>query len=160
MQTLYAFKGPPGGGLPYGALVRDAAGNLYGTTYYDGEHGLGTVYQLRPTHSGQWEEEVLWSFEGDWDGAWPISHLNLDADGNLYGTTSEGGDESCYCGTIFRLTHGGPGQWHYNVVYTFTGSPEGKYSYNGMVAGPGGKLYGTTIRGGGHDDGLIFELTP
>jgi uncharacterized repeat protein (TIGR03803 family) len=160
LKTLHAFKGPPGGGLPYGALVRDSAGNLYGTTYYDGEHGLGTVYKLRPTHSGQWKEEVLWSFEGKWDGAWPISHLNLDAQENLYGTTSEGGDPSCYCGTIFRLTHGGPGQWHYNVVYTFTGSPDGKYSYNGMVAGLGGKLYGTTIRGGGHDDGLIFELTP
>jgi uncharacterized repeat protein (TIGR03803 family) len=159
LKTLYAFKGPPDGGLPYGAVVRDAQGRLYGTTYYDGENGLGTVYQLTPTSSGPWNETVIHSFAGDYEGGYPISNLNLDAEGNLYGTASEGGG-GCYCGTVFRLTHGGPGQWHYNVLHNFAGSPDGKYPYNGMVRGPGGKLYGTTVRGGADDDGVLFELVP
>lgn len=159
LETLYAFKGPPDGGLPYGALVRDAQGRLYGTTYYDGAHGLGAVYQLTPTASGPWKERVIHSFEGNYEGAYPISHLNIDAAGNLYGTASEGGDEGCYCGTVFWLSPAG-GPYHYNVLHTFAGSPDGKYPYNGMVRGPGGKLYGTTVRGGADDDGVIFAFTP
>jgi uncharacterized repeat protein (TIGR03803 family) len=160
LDTLYAFKGPPDGGLPYGAVVRDAAGRLYGTTYYDGAHGLGAVYQLTPTPSGPWKERVIHSFEGGWDGSYPVGHLNRDAAGNLYGTTSEGGDESCYCGTIFKLTNVGAGQWPHTVLHTFKGSPDGKYSYNGMARGFQGTLYGATVRGGADDDGVIFAFTP
>ena len=160
LETLYAFEGPPDGGLPYGAVVRDKSGRLYGTTYYDGGQGLGAVYQLTPTPSGPWQERVIYSFEGGWDGGYPVGHLNLDAAGNLYGTTSEGGDDTCYCGTIFKLTNAGAGQWQHAVLHTFKGSPDGKYSYNGMARGPGGKLYGATVRGGADDDGAIFSFTP
>ena len=158
-QTLYAFKGPPDGGLPYGAVVRDSQGRLYGTTYYDGANGFGVVYRLTPTDSGPWDGEVLYSFQGGSDGGFPISHVNLDADGHLYGTASEGGAQGCNCGTVFRLTHDGPGQWHYDVVQAFTGS-NGKYPYNGLVAAPGGKLYGATVHGGDDDDGVVFEVSP
>ena len=160
LQTLYSFKGTPDGALPYGAMVRDTAGRLYGTTYYEGAHGVGAVYELTPTPSGEWEEKIIYSFEGDWDGAYPSGNLNRGADGNLYGTTSEGGDAGCYCGTIFKLTDLGGGRWQHTVLHAFEGSPDGKYSYNGMVAGPGGKLYGATVHGGDDDDGVIFAFTP
>ena len=160
LQTLYSFKGTPDGALPYGALVRDTAGRLYGMTYYEGANGFGAVYQLTPTHSGEWVETLLYSFEGGADGSFPSGNLNQDADGTLYGTTSEGGDTACGCGTVFELANMGAGGWQHTVLHSFAGSPDGKYAYNGMVAGPGGKLYGATVHGGGDDDGALFALVP
>src|SRR5206468_7031667 len=87
--TLYAFNGAPDAGFPYGALVPDHAGNLYGTTYYDGANDLGTVYRLS-FRNGAWHERVLYSFRGGTDGASPISNVVFDPAGDLYGTTSEG----------------------------------------------------------------------
>ena len=131
LRTLYAFKGTPDAALPYGALIRDAAGNLYGTTYYEGAYGYGAVYQLSPRPNGQWRERVIYSFKSGTDGAYPISHLNLDASGNLYGTTSEGGAPGCSCGTIFKLTPEAGGTWQETVVHSFRGAPDGAYAYNG-----------------------------
>ncbi|MDQ3116634.1 MAG: hypothetical protein M3Q86_08525 [Verrucomicrobiota bacterium] len=101
-KTLYSFQGAPDGVFPYGAVLFDAAGNIYGTTYYGGAHGLGVVYQLSPTTSGEWSETVLHSFRLRNVGHSSISNLVFDAAGNLYGTTSEGGLGS---GTIFRACH-------------------------------------------------------
>ena len=159
LKTLYAFKGQPDGGLPYGAVIRDAAGRLYGTTYYDGANGLGTVYELTRMPAGQWKERVLYSFTGGADGSHPVAHLNLDGSGNLYGVTGEGGDPGCSCGTIFKVTDVGGGEWDLTTMHAFTGNPDGAFGYNGMVAA-GGKLYGSTLLGGESDDGVIFELTP
>jgi uncharacterized repeat protein (TIGR03803 family) len=158
-KTLHAFKGSPGAGLPYGALIRDAAGNLYGTTYYDGAYGYGTAYRLSPGSGDEWRERVLYSFRNGSFGGYPIGHLNLDASGNLYGTTSEGGFPGCSCGTIFKLTPAGDG-WQTSVVHQFRGAPDGKYAYNGMVAGPGGTFYGSTVHGGAEDDGVVYEFKP
>jgi uncharacterized repeat protein (TIGR03803 family) len=158
-QILYAFRGMPDGALPYGAVVRDAAGKLYGTTYYEGAHDHGAVYQLTPTSSGLWKERIIYSFQGAADGGHPVSHLNLGANGSLYGTTSEGGDPDCSCGTVFKLTKVGAG-WQLETVHAFTGNPDGANAYNGMARGAGGKLYGATVIGGEDDDGVIFELTP
>jgi uncharacterized repeat protein (TIGR03803 family) len=160
LRTLYAFKGQPDAGLPYGALIRDSSGKLYGTTYYDGANGLGAVYQLTPNPAGDWNETVLYSFKGGTDGSYPISHLNLDGNGNLYGTTSEGGAPGCSCGTIFKLTPVAGGGWEESVVYGFTGAPDGAYAYNGMVAAPAGTLYGATVLGGADDDGVVFKFRP
>ena len=90
-KTLYSFQGAPDGVFPYGALLFDATGNLYGTTYYGGTNGLGAVYQLSPSGTGEWSEVVLYSFRAGRDGNSSISNLVSDAAGNLYGTTSEGG---------------------------------------------------------------------
>ena len=62
-KTLYSFKGAPDGVFPYGAVLFDAAGRLYGTTYYGGTNDLGTVYQLSPSGAGEWNERVLYSFQ-------------------------------------------------------------------------------------------------
>jgi uncharacterized repeat protein (TIGR03803 family) len=158
-QTLYSFKGQPDAGFPYGGLVFDRAGNLYGTTYYDGANNLGSVYELHPVAGGAWEEKVLYSFKGGKDGASSIGNLVLDAAGDLYGTTSEGG-ASCSCGTVFKLTPGGSGKWMETVVYRFHGAPDGGFVYNGMVGDGSGTYYGATVHGGTSDDGTIYQFTP
>jgi uncharacterized repeat protein (TIGR03803 family) len=161
--TLYSFKGQPDGVFPYGGLVRDAAGNFFGTTYYGGALGLGTVYRLWE-ENGKWHEQVLYSFTGGSDGGFSISHLVLDSAGNLYGTTSEGGSPGCNCGTIFKLTRPtsalGKRRWQFTVVHQFEGAPDGAFAYNGLVADSAGNLFGTTVHGGAEDDGSIYEFTP
>ena len=159
LNTIYAFKGQPDAGFPYGGLLLDASGNLYGTTYYDGANNLGSVYQLSPAATGQWKEKVLYSFKGGRDGQNSISNLVFDAAGNLYGTTSEGG-AACSCGTIFKLAPGANGTWTETVVHRFHGPPDGAFAYNGMVADSAGNFYGATVHGGTGDDGAIYKFTP
>ncbi|HEV2379547.1 MAG TPA: choice-of-anchor tandem repeat GloVer-containing protein [Terriglobia bacterium] len=101
--VLYSFTGGTDGAAPVAGLVRDTAGNLYGTTYYGGSvacnngQGCGTVFKLDTTGG----ETVLHSFTGGTDGAYPLAGLVLDGVGNLYGTTSLGG-ASGY-GVVFAL---------------------------------------------------------
>jgi uncharacterized repeat protein (TIGR03803 family) len=159
LKPLYAFKGQPDAGFPYGALISDGSGRLYGTTYYDGANDLGAVYELARVH-GMWHESVLYSFKGGMDGSGPISNVNLAAPGILYGTTSEGGAVGCSCGTIFKLTRGAGGHWAETVSYRFTGSPDAAFPYNGMVADPAGNFFGATVHGGTDNEGAIFEFTP
>jgi uncharacterized repeat protein (TIGR03803 family) len=160
IQILYAFKGQPDAAFPYGGLIFDAIGNLYGTSYYGGANGLGAVYKLA-YKNGAWTESVLYSFTGGTDGSGPISTLVPDSSGNLYGTTSEGGAASgCSCGTIFKLASVSNGTWTETVLHRFQGAPDGAFPYNGMVSGSGGEFYGTTVHGGIHDDGAIFKVTP
>ncbi len=159
LTTLYAFKDQPDGALPYGGVIPDNQGNLYGTTYYAGANDLGTVYKL--THSnGSWTESVLYSFKGGTDGASPISSLVADTKGNLYGTTSDGGAASCSCGVIFKMTRGASASWTESVAYRFPGTPAPGFAYNGLVRDPAGSLYGATVHGGSSNDGAIYEFTP
>jgi uncharacterized repeat protein (TIGR03803 family) len=103
---LYSFCSPGGcqnGGVPLGALVRDAAGNLYGTTQIGGIGNSGTVFKLDPAGN----ETILHNFTGGTDGGNPEGSLTFDSNGNLYGTALTGGDLSCGssgCGVVFRLT--------------------------------------------------------
>jgi uncharacterized repeat protein (TIGR03803 family) len=160
LRTLYSFKGQPDAGFPYGGLIFDQAGNLYGTTYYDGANDLGSIYQLAPGPHGTWKERVLYSFQGGSDGSNSISGLVFDANGSLYGTTSEGGAPGCSCGTIFKLTPAGQGNWTESVAYAFTGTPDGAYSYNGLVADGLGNYYGATVHGGADNEGSVYQFTP
>jgi uncharacterized repeat protein (TIGR03803 family) len=128
-KTLYSFRGQPDAVFPYGALLFDRSGNIFGTTYYGGINGLGAVYQLAPRPTGEWRERVLYSFQAGSDGNSSISNLVSDAAGNLYGTTSEGGLGS---GTIFKLTRQG-GTWTESIPHSFQDSPDGAFPYAGMV---------------------------
>ncbi len=157
--TLYAFKDQPDGASPYGGLVFDKFGGLYGTTYYAGANDVGTIYKLI-YHKGAWIESVLYSFKGGLDGASPISSLVSDAAGNLYGTTSDGGAAACSCGLIFKMTRGGDGTWSESVVYRFQGTPGPGFSYNGLVSDSTGHFYGATVHGGSNNDGAIYKVTP
>lgn len=103
LNTLYRFPGAPGGCGPQGKLIMDAAGNLYGTTYYGGNNnfgGQGTVFKLTPANGG-WTYTSLHNFNGS-DGAYPMSSLVSDANGNLYGTTTNGGTRDA--GVVFEIT--------------------------------------------------------
>jgi uncharacterized repeat protein (TIGR03803 family) len=158
-RTIYAFMGQPDAGFPYGGLLLDASGNLYGTTYYDGANNLGCVYQLSPAAMGRWTERVLYSFRGGADGQNSISNLVADAAGNLYGTTSEGG-AGCSCGIIFKLARGVNGTWTESVVHRFHGAPDAAFIYNGMVGDSAGNFYGASVHGGTDDEGAIYKFTP
>jgi uncharacterized repeat protein (TIGR03803 family) len=156
-RVLYSFHGQPDGSFPYGALLRALSGKIYGTTYYGGENGVGSVYELSPRVVGEWDGRVIYSFKTENDGNSPISNLVHDAAGNLYGTTSEGGLGS---GTIFKLSPIGGGQWTESVVHPFEGPPDGAFSYNGLVPDRFGSFYGATVHGGTNDDGCVYKFTP
>lgn len=165
--VLYAFGGSPNGANPPRGLVRDSAGNLYGTTTSGGASNNGTVFML--SASGQ--EAILHSFMGSPDGAQPSSGLLRDAAGNLFGTTSFGGNSNNVfecgpgeCGTIFEVTNSGVE----SVLYSFSGAPNGDESFpmGGLVEDSAWNLYGTTAGAGSGTSscvtsggcGTIFKL--
>jgi uncharacterized repeat protein (TIGR03803 family) len=135
--ALYSFNGQPDGANPLAGLVEDAAGNLYGTTCGGGATGNGTIFKV--DSSGK--ETVLYSFAGQPDGSCPGAGLVLDAAGNLYGTTTNGGVSNA--GAIFKLDTTGKE----TVVYSFTGQADGK-SPQDLLRDSAGNLYGTANRGG------------
>jgi len=158
-RVLYSFSGGTDGRLPLlGYLVRDAYGNLYGTTQFGGTYGAGTVFKLDNAHT----ETVLYSFSGGTDGAYPYAGLVRDAAGNLYGTTNQGG-ASGY-GTVFKVDKTGKE----TLLHTFTGTGgDGAYPYDDLVRSANGNLYGTTFSGGANANvcgeygcGIVFMLTP
>src|ERR1017187_5420046 len=166
-QVLLNFDGTDGQ-HPYGALIFDAAGNLYGTTSYGGTYDYGTVFELTPAAGGGWTETVLHNFnDNGTDGYWPYAGLIFDAVGNLYGTTYGGGVyTSCTngsflgCGTVFELTPTAGGGWTEKVLHSFGNGTDGEDPQAGLIFDAAGNLYGTTIAGGTYGGGTAFELTP
>jgi uncharacterized repeat protein (TIGR03803 family) len=152
---LHSFKGDKDGASPQGFLIRDSAGNFYGTTSAGGTYGQGTVFRLTGG-----AEKVLYSFAGQTDGSDPESGLAIDAAGNLYGTTAAGGTSGN--GTVFRLAppikEGG--KWTESVLYSFGNSPDGSVPVGGVSLDATGNLYGTTSANGTYGFGTVFQLTP
>jgi uncharacterized repeat protein (TIGR03803 family) len=149
--VLYNFTGGSDGSSPLGGVIRDAAGNLYGTTIYGGISGAGVVYKLDP--SGH--ETVLHPFTGGTDGGEPyMVTLLRDSMGNLYGTTSGGG--SSWAGVVFMLDSSG----HETVLYSFTGGDDGGAPQSGLIRDSAGNLYGTASRGGKRGAGVTFVIKP
>ena len=142
--VLHSFTGAPDGSTPYGGVVRDSQGNLYGTTVFGGSYG--TVFKLDATG----KETVLHSFAGETDGSYPGSGVIRDAAGNLFGTTTYGGPLNL--GTIFELDRSGKE----TMLYQFTGV-DGDLPSAGLVP-VGVNLYGTTPYGGAFHEGNIFKL--
>lgn len=148
--VLYAFSGGSDGGNPTAGLISDAAGNLYGTTGFGGNFGIGVVFKLDPTN----HETVLHTFNGA-DGAEPSAPLIMDSAGNLYGTTFRGG--SADSGTIFELN---PSTGALSTLHTFTGASEGGHLGAGLLMDSGGNLYSITESGGANGAGTVFKLVP
>jgi uncharacterized repeat protein (TIGR03803 family) len=153
---LYQFTDGADGGYPQGALIFDSAGNLYGTASGGGTGNNGVIFKLTRSGSG-WTQSVLYSFTGSPDGSAPLSGVTFDANGNLYGTTDEGGPSDD--GTVYELSPSGSG-WTEKVLYAFQYSNDGAIPYAGVVLDPEGNLYGATLYGGTGDGGTIFELMP
>ena len=157
---LYNFSGPPDGEWPVGGLVRDVAGNFYGTTSGGGtgacQSGCGVVFEI----NRQGHETVLHNFAGaPYDGASPYASLTLDAAGNLYGTTAAGGASNA--GTVFKLDRRGA----ITVLHSFTGMMDGGTPFSSVTRDRAGVLYGTTNSGGstacgymGAGCGVVFRL--
>jgi uncharacterized repeat protein (TIGR03803 family) len=146
VTVLHTFTGGLDGGNPAASLLRDAAGNLYGTTILGGTSNAGTVFKL----DADGNETVLHSFNGT-DGESPYAGLIGDAAGNLYGTTLYGG--ASY-GTIFKLDAAG----NETVLHSFTGAPDGAGPSAGLIRDAAGNLYGTTYLGGTYGWGTVFKL--
>jgi uncharacterized repeat protein (TIGR03803 family) len=151
-STLYSFTEGADGGTPFGSVIFDSAGNLYGTTSYGGKNDLGTVFQLAPSGSG-WAETVLYNFKNGDDGSYPFAGLIFDGFGNLYGSTISGGTGGG--GTIFTLTPSN-GHWTLTTIHSFTGI--GGPAAN-LLMDVTGNLYGTTVIDGVHEYGSVFKLT-
>jgi uncharacterized repeat protein (TIGR03803 family) len=157
--VLVNFEGVKGEN-PYGRLVMDKEGNLYGTTFTGGTHGAGNIFKLDA--SDAYSEQVLYDFEGNKLGGFPKAGVILDASGNLYGTTTCGGSSPCPGGNgvAFKLSADG-----YEVLYTFTGANDGGVPFAPLVFDGAMNLWGTTTAGGtgaclGHTGcGVVFELT-
>jgi len=137
-------------------VIRDSAGNLYGTTQLGGAANLGVVYKLDTTG----HETVLHSFTGGADGAGPTAGVIGDSGGNLYGTTGGGGVAGM--GVVYKLDSTG----QETVLYAFTGVDAG-YEPNGVILDSAGNLYGTTTYGGNTSNcgnqfqagcGMVYKL--
>jgi hypothetical protein len=181
--VLYNFQGGKDGLFPWGDLVFDKRGSLYGATQFGGGKGTtcnqyfdgncGTVFRLTPPKkkSGKWTEKILHSFAGGADGATPNGGLVLDSKGAVYGTTyhggngktgsCEGGSGEIGCGTMFKLippTKKGQA-WMEKLPYLFKGTPDSEGPLAGVVLNGNGDLYGSTVGGGTYESGTIFGLT-
>jgi uncharacterized repeat protein (TIGR03803 family) len=150
---------------PYGKLILDSLGNLYGTTYAGGDEGDGTVFELSPSSVGSWTMVTLHSLDRSVDGQEPYAGVAFDRAGNLYGTTWTGGDSSCDggfgCGSIFELSPNSDGTWSESMVYLFSygtgGIPWGEVNFDEK-----GNLYTTVSTYGPliqHQDGGVFRMT-
>ena len=151
--VLYSFSGGTDGQYPQAGVIRDSAGNLYGTTESGGAFGEGVVFQIDPA-GGQ---SVLYNFgsrpgggTGGLDGSGPVAGVIRDAAGNLYGTCFAGGTQE---GVVFELDPAGIE----TVLYNFTG-PGGQAPTAGLTRDSAGNLYGTTLGGGSAELGVVFKL--
>jgi uncharacterized repeat protein (TIGR03803 family) len=159
--TMYAFQGLPDAGFPYGGLIADSHGRLYGTTYFGGAGGSGSVFEIGAgaTVRTPWKESVLYSFQSGTDASFPTSTLVFDAAGNLYGTSSTGGNPSCDCGTVFKLAPRSGG-WDESVLHSFGGSGDGYSPNYGLTPDGKGNYFGVTPAGGIYGQGVVFQITP
>ena len=145
---LHTFTGGADGAHPYAGMVRDSAGNLYGTTSGGGVQGYGVVFKLDEAGA----ETVLYSFTYGADGEFPYAALVRDPTGNLYGTTYYGG--AFDAGVVFKLDTDG----NETVLYSFTGAADGEFPYAGLVRDSTGNLFGTTEFGGTYGHGVVFKV--
>jgi uncharacterized repeat protein (TIGR03803 family) len=150
------------GCFPFGGLLLDQAGNLYGTTSIGGAGGAGTVFVLTPSQ-GSWTSTVLYSFTGGYQ-AGPRASLTADAAGDLYGTVYADGP-SRY-GSIFKLTRVGA-SWTYSNLHNFTGGSDGGNPISTVLLDTSGHLYGTASKGGNWPTcnpsggcGVVWEISP
>jgi uncharacterized repeat protein (TIGR03803 family) len=152
-SILHSFTGMPDGQQPMDGLVMDNSGSLYGTTYEGGSSGYGAVFKV----DASGKESILYSFGPYPDGSFPSGGLAMDRDGNLYGTTQEGGTgTSCWggCGTVFELDPTGKE----TILLNF--DPPAEYpAYSALILDAAGNLYGVTSGGNSCCLGTAFKIS-
>lgn len=148
-KVLYSFAN----GEPWGTLIRDRNGALYGTTHFGGGTDEGTVFMLSRS-AGKWKATTLHQFNSfNGDGGNPRAGLTWGPSGSLYGTTAEG------AGTVFELMQSG-GMWTETILHKFGSAGDGYYPQGGIILDKSGVLYGTTVIGGAEDLGTVWKITP
>jgi uncharacterized repeat protein (TIGR03803 family) len=152
LNTLVLFNSADGYQPMYNTLAQDSAGNLYGTTEYDGPNGGGTLFKVSPTGS----LTTIYAFTdiGSMGPSYPSGSLVLGQDGTLYGTSQGGGSDDH--GSVFKLSPDGT----LTTLYSFTVSGGGGQPTGGLIMGKDGNLYGTTTLGGSYSHGSVFRITP
>ena len=149
-RTIHSFcaqrPGCADGATPYAGLVEDANGNLYGTTYYGGANGYGSVFEITVAH----KFILVHSFDNT-DGSYPTSALIVASDGSLYGTTAFGSNGP---GTIFQITAGN----EFHSLYTFC-TCTGTNPFAALLQATDGTFYGTTMGGSTSNNGSIFSFS-
>jgi uncharacterized repeat protein (TIGR03803 family) len=165
-RVLYVFNAFANDGRSPGADLLLRGGVLYGTTWVGGAYEGGTIFKL-VRKPGLWTETILYNFTRGSDGFEPEGGLIFDSAGNLYGTTSDGGNLtecSAGCGTIYELsppvTAGDP--WVETTLHAFNNPSDGAYPSAFLWRDKSGSLYGTTYSHGKSDNGLgtVFKLKP
>ena len=153
--TLVAFTGADGA-YP-DSVIADAAGDLLGETGGGGADNVGTVYEIAKTEGGYADTPTTLVSFGGADGGLPQGGLILDADGNLFGTTSNGGTGRH--GTVFEIatTQGGYAGAPDTTLFNFKNG-RGRYPSGALIADAAGNLLGTTELGGSNGDGTVFEI--
>jgi len=174
LVPLFSFSPLFGAGAtPYAPVTMAPDETLYGTTSMGGSpacsFGCGTVFHLTPPSSPcltalcPWTETVIYDFQSVADGYMPFGPVTLDAAGNIYGTTTEGGANSA--GSVFKLTRSGGG-WTKTTLHDFVGAGDGARPQAGVIFDAAGNLYGTATEGGdlscgsGIGCGTVYELSP
>jgi uncharacterized repeat protein (TIGR03803 family) len=160
VKVLYSFSGGADGSEPWGRLISDENGTLYGTTAYGGVSSnysnVGTVFELVPS-GGKWKEIVLHNFGAKGDGWDPLAGLRWGPAGQIYGTTSEGGTPGP--GTVYELSRSGGG-WVETLLHNFGEAGDGNYPQGKIALDRNGALYGTTVFGGTDNRGTVWKITP
>jgi len=151
-NLVFKFTNNDGGCCSFSNTLFDQAGNIYGTTYAGG-NGSGVVFQLMPGGGG-WTYNQVHAFQGQTDGAEPEGNLIFDQQGNIYGTTPQGGAYNA--GTVYEVT---PSSGAFSVLHTFYGTAD-EGPTDAVIFDAQGNLYGTTYGGGSHSRGNVFKLTP
>jgi uncharacterized repeat protein (TIGR03803 family) len=164
-KILHSFANNPRGENPYGSLVFDLSGNLYGATANGGTKQAGVVFELALQTDGHWRENVLSSFNGTSGGCCPFVGLVIDATGNLYGVGVAGGDlNECQggCGVVFEVSRKSGAGWKQTTLYRFHGpsKKDGLLPQASLIVDNLGSLYGTTYLGGVYDQGTVYKVTP
>ena len=151
-KILHSFIGGKYGRYPEAPIVQDAKGNFYGTTYYGGTYQEGIVFKLNKNGA----ETLLHSFTcaNGVDGCFPEAGLVLDAAGNIYGTTSQGGVGGSNGGTVFKMDKAG----NETVLHTFEESDGWSPGFGSLLLDSDGNLYGTTEEGGADNYGVVFKI--
>ncbi len=153
-KVLHSFAGRSDGANPIGGPALDQTRNLYGATSAGGPYYFGTLYMIDTAGN----ESVLYSFTGGTDGAYPYSHLLVDASGNLFGSASQGG--CCGQGSIFEFSNG-----TLTALYGFSAAPngtnpDGQIPMGGLITDSAGNFYGTATEAGPDGWGTVLELQP
>jgi uncharacterized repeat protein (TIGR03803 family) len=157
---LYDFSRRSDGGNSEAAVVFDTQGNMYGTAP-NGGTGYGVVFEMTSS-KGKWIYQIIYTFTGGEDGAFPAAPLFVDAAGNLYGTAESGGLPGCGnygCGTIFKLSRSGA-SWSETVLHSFENGPDGAAPTSGLIADKTGSFYGATAGSDISPGGTVYQLIP